>query len=190
MLNLIDITIITNRTDITALKIEFSMVNPDSSTLVGSSVSSMFHNLNDGDPFPCGNNQPSVFITGMPRCYYQKGDTTKLGYPASIIMTQFSYSGQINARLLIQNPTATGVFITVHIKAYAGTINTKSTYGMQYAGYWRFPYPFQTTVGTIENNGVTDTTTTYLYPNKGPWRDFTTWYISGFTPFGYSTPTN
>lgn len=43
-----------------------------------------------------------------------------MGQPATIIMTDFVYTTQIKARLIIKNPAAIDKWVTVNVKAFRG----------------------------------------------------------------------
>lgn len=75
-------------------------------------------NLEDGDEYPCGNNDPVNPSSGKAKCYLFHGDNTNMGQPATIIMTDFVYTTQIKARLLLKNPDAIDKWVTINVKAY------------------------------------------------------------------------
>lgn len=81
--------------------------------------------LADGDEYPCGNNDPADPNTGKAKCYLFHGDNdnTKMGQPATIIMTDFNHQSQtrIKARLLMKNPAAIDKWVTINVKAFKGT---------------------------------------------------------------------
>lgn len=110
-----------SRSDITALKFEIPLIDESGNSIFGASYSNSFFNLNDGDEYPCGNNQAGTAITGRQKCYIFFGDQLSLGTPVQIIMTDFNYGTFINARLLIKNPTSIGLWLSLTVKAYTGT---------------------------------------------------------------------
>jgi hypothetical protein len=48
------------------------------------------------------------------------GSNANLGQPTTIIMTDFSYAGQIKARFIMKNPSVAGKWVTIVVKAYKG----------------------------------------------------------------------
>ena len=76
--------------------------------------------LADGDEYPCGNNDPANPSSGKAKCYLFHGDNLNMGQPATIIMTDFVYTTQIKARLIIKNPAAIDKWVTVNVKAFRG----------------------------------------------------------------------
>lgn len=89
-----------------------------------------------------------------------------MGQPATIIMTDFVYTNQIIARLIIKNPGVIGRWVSVNVKAFKGTNDGEtSLIGHKYIGYWRFPNIFQT-IGTAPISSGPTSTTTNIYPTK------------------------
>lgn len=79
--------------------------------------------LADGEEYPCGNNDPTnptLNKGGKAKCYLFHGDNLNMGQPATIIMTDFVYTTQIKARLLIKNPADIDKWVTINVKAFKG----------------------------------------------------------------------
>jgi hypothetical protein len=152
-------------------------------SIFGAGYSNSFFNLLDGDEYPCGNNYPTLITTGNPKCYIFHGEMTMLNNPTSVIMVDFSYSGSIiKARLLFNNPDLNNVWLNVNVRAYSGTQNKLSIYGNEFAGYWKFPNIFRTISSGSFPSGYYNSGSSYFYPNKGAWRDSTSWYLNRNTP--------
>lgn len=159
-----------------------------------------FMDLEDGDEYPCGNNDPANANSGRPKCYLFHGNENGPGEPASIIMTDFKYTTQIKARLIMRNPATAGVWFTIIAKAYKGLGGGEnSLIGHKYVGYWRFYNVFQTVAsagGYTSASGISSAT--YLYPSNTAltgtdafyatanplWMDTTTWVVTGSTLAG------
>jgi hypothetical protein len=170
----------------------------------------MFMNLNNGDQYPCGNNDPTNPTAGTPKCYLFYGSNLNMGQPTKITMTDFNCTTQIKARLILYNPATSGIWFSINVKAYQGQSGGTSTLiGTRYVGYWRFPNAFLTTaniasstVYTASSTGITGTS--YLYPcnpaltgtNAGYsstnslWADNTNWIITGSSLSGISQSVN
>jgi hypothetical protein len=100
------------------------MVDSTYQPIFGPSYASSFFNLNNGDEYPCGCNQATVTLY-PPKCYIFYGDFDFMGSPTQIIMTAISQSASylIKARILFNNPSKVGKWISVYVKAYAGNMN-------------------------------------------------------------------
>lgn len=133
-----------------------------------SNPTAAFFSLDDGAPYPCGNNGLSA--TGAVKCYIEKGDNTRLGAPVRIHMTDFYYTGgTMQVRLLLQNPDA-NKFLSVKVHAYGSSKTTTSVYGTNYLGYFNFMYVIQALSTSYQ---VGSSTNTYFYPqftNRLVWR--------------------
>jgi hypothetical protein len=97
------------------------MVDEFNNQIFGASYKSSFFNLENGDEYPCGNNQLGITKTGSHKCYIFYGGYNIMGSPVQIIMTDFNQGATIKARLMITNPSIGGAWITVNVKAYTGT---------------------------------------------------------------------
>ena len=102
-----------------------------------------------------------------------------MGVSTIITMTDFKYTTQIVARIILKNPSQIDKRVSVIVKAYKGTTGyTNSVFGHDYIGYWRFDNIFQTetTTAQLTTNGVIATSNTYFYPTTNDlWRDNTAW---------------
>ena len=127
-----------------------------------------FFNLKDGSEYPCGNNDPATSNTGSVKCYIFNGDNNQMGIPTSITMYHILYDNlKIKARILLHNPEDELKWMSVRVKAFAGTSSTKSPFGPSPVGSWNFENFFQTKIGalnTIPNANIC------AYPQKGYWR--------------------
>jgi hypothetical protein len=95
--------------------------------------------LLDGSEYPCGNNNPSETATGNPKCYIFNGDKTNMGIPTSITMYDIAYqNNKIIARIILNNPDVIDSWMSVRVKAYAGSSLNYSTFGNKYVGSWNF----------------------------------------------------
>ena len=113
------------------------MVDELNQHIFGSSYSSSFFDLSNGDEYPCGNNQQGVTFISKPKCYLFYGDFDYMGAPVQIVMTDITQSATtINARLLLINPTIVGKWVSVSVKAYGGTDDQYSLYGDKMMGSW------------------------------------------------------
>jgi len=124
--------------------------------------------------------------TGVPLCYIYNGDITEMGFPTIITMYNFQYSGGvIHARLLLYNPDAAGMWFTIKVKAFSGTPSTTTLFGFNYVGYWNFPNVFQTITLAVTPITVSNQLgSAWLFPDKGPWRNTTTWSMTSPTNGG------
>ncbi len=100
-------------------------------------------------------------------------------------MTDLKQTTRINARLLLVNPSVSGMFISVNVMAFTGKQDEISLYGGNVAGYWSFSNVYQIAnsfVSTLsqEGNGCC-----YGNPSSGfnffdvsgyVWRELTTFY--------------
>jgi hypothetical protein len=112
-------TLNTSVSDIKGLKFEIPLVD-EFGIQIFSNPGVAFMDLADGDEYPCGNNDPLNALSGKAKCYLFHGDNLNLGQPTTIIMTDFVYTTQIKARLLIKNPADVGKWVTVNVKAFKG----------------------------------------------------------------------
>ena len=184
--NVIDMTLYVNRTDITALQFTIPLLDELNRVVYSANTRSAFFNINDGGQYPCGNNNPGVGGTGTPLCYIYNGDNTEMGFPTIITMFNFRYTGGvIKARLLLYNPDLPSVWFTIKVKAFSGTPSVQSLFGSNYVGYWNFPNVFQTvSVGVPTYTGSNQLGSYYFGPDRGPWRESTTWTLFSNTPSG------
>lgn len=75
--------------------------------------------LQTGDEYPCGNNDPGNTATGKAKCYLFHGSNANLGTPTSIMFTDFKYpTGIIKVRFIMKNPIDPNVWVTMVVKAY------------------------------------------------------------------------
>lgn len=106
-----------------------------------------------------------------------------MGFPTIISMIDFVYIGPtIKARLILYNPDVTMRWFSIHVKAFAGGSppTTDSMFGHQYVGYWHFVNIFRTIATVPLTYGWTNqATSNYLAPNKGNWREETSWFLQG-----------
>lgn len=113
-------TFTTTRTDIKALKFDFPLLDDAGSAIYQTLFKSSFFDLNNGDEYPCGSNQAGVVNSGRQKCFIYFGSISFLGEPVKIIMTDFNQGTQINARLLFKNPSISGTFVSISVKAFTG----------------------------------------------------------------------
>ena len=120
-LNVIDITLTVNAsvTDIKGLKFEIPLVD-EFGIQVFDDPTTSFMGLDDGEEYPCGNNDPLFAASGKAKCYLFRGNNANMGRPTTIIMTDFKYSTQIRARFVMKNPGIAGNWVTINVKAYKG----------------------------------------------------------------------
>ena len=106
-----------------------------------------------------------------------------MGFPTIITMVDFTYSGSIiKARLLFYNPDVNMVWFSIKVKAFAGTPDSSTVFGHQYVGYCYFFNFFRTVPGTYTSFSVLNQLGLfYLGPNKGNWRNDTTWFLKSPT---------
>lgn len=132
-----------------------------------SNPTAAFFSLDDGAPYPCGNN--GLAATGNVKCFLEKGDSSGLGTPVRIHMTDFYYFGSMMVRLIFQNPDA-NKFLSVKVHAYGNSKSSSSVYGINYLGYYNFMYIIQTLPTSYQTNSASNT---YFYPqnsNRLVWR--------------------
>ena len=55
-----------------------------------------------------------------------------------IIMTEFTYSTQMNCRIVFNNPSINAVWFSVKVKAFGGVPAADNPYGSQFMGEWEF----------------------------------------------------
>lgn len=121
-LNVLDITLHVNRSDITALQFIIPLRNEINQVVYSANSRSAFFDIQDGGEYPCGNNNPGSTDTGNPKCFIYNGDNTEMGFPTIITMQDISYTGSIiKARLLFYNPDVNIRWFTVKVRAYSGT---------------------------------------------------------------------
>lgn len=120
-LNVIDMTFTLNTsvTNIKGLKFQIPLVD-EFGVQIFSNPNEAFMDLADGDEYPCGNNDPANPSSGKAKCYLFHGDNLNMGQPATIIMTDFVYTTQIKAKLIIKNPADIDKWVTVNVKAFRG----------------------------------------------------------------------
>jgi hypothetical protein len=179
-LNVLDMSFTVSRSDITALKFEIPLVDASGTPIFGPSFQSSFFNLKNGDEYPCGNNQVGIVQTGNHKCYLFYGGANLIGSPVQIIMTDFNQGTTIKARLMLINPSISGMWISVNVIGYTGTQNETSLYGGNVAGYWSFSNVYQ-----IANYGASNWAynaqdccwPVYLTSDRYIWRDLTTWTV-------------
>ena len=156
------------------------MVDPNNQPIFGPTYATSFFSLSDGDEYPCGCNQGGV-TTYPPKCYLYYGDFDYLGSPTQIIMTAISQSASylVKARILFNNPSIVDKWISVNVKAYAGTMNESSLYGLSMIGYWNFENVFQVAFQSTGFISFPEGPDSYIWPNKAAiWRDLTSWTVS------------
>lgn len=148
------------------------MVDPNNQPIFGPTYANSFFSLSSGDEYPCGCNQVSVTVN-PPKCYIYYGDFDYQGTPTQIIMTGISQSAtfKVNARFIFNNPSITGEWITVNVKAYTGTIDQNSLYGLTMIGFWNFNNVFQVTSKAASLLSCPSYPYWYITPNKNTvWR--------------------
>lgn len=122
-----------NRTDITGLVFEIPLKDKTGQVLYGSGQQAgAFLNLEDGSTYPCGNN--GVGDNGNVKCILKLGKFSKLTKPTRIIMTDFTYSTEMNARFIFTNPSVIGSFFSIRVLAYGGERNEDNLYGNTFMG--------------------------------------------------------
>ena len=175
ILNVLNFKLTFNRTDITGLVFEVSLVDTAGTYLYtsGSAQSGAFLNLEDGSTYPCGNNGFSA--GGNVKCFVKIGVFTDLTIPTRIFMTDFTYVSSMNCRFLINNPETVGSYFTVKVKAYGGVKTSTNLYGDKYMGEWDFSNIFQTQSATPAYNSYDSSN--YQLPSKSPWRNNTIHYV-------------
>ena len=58
-----------------------------------------------------------------------RGAYSRKGEPTKIVMTDFTYSSQMNCRFVFKNPSQTSRYITWKVKAYGGVKSSNNLYG-------------------------------------------------------------
>ena len=103
-LNVFNMILTFNRTDITGLVFEIPLRDDQGNYLYTSAgaKTAAFLDTEDGSTYPCGNHGLSA--GGNVKCIVQLGDFTLLTSPTRIIMTDFTYVSQMNCRILLKNP--------------------------------------------------------------------------------------
>jgi hypothetical protein len=183
LINVLDMQFTLSRPDIVALKFEIPMVDSNNQPIFGPTYSTSFFDLSNGDEYPCGNNQPGVSFSKIQKCYLFYGDYDFMGAPTQIVMTDvtLSSSNVVNARILLMNPSIVGMWVSVGVKAYAGTDDQSSLYGDRLVGSWQFDNVFVVTSNYV--NTYNYIPYSYIYPDKRQlWRDQTSWTISPTIP--------
>ena len=141
-----------------------------------SKFTAAFFDLDNGATYPCGNN--GFGAGGNPKCIILNGDNQYGMTPTRIIMTDFTYSSQMNCRFLFMNPETNGAYFSVKVKAYGGDPSATNLYGDKFMGEWEFNDIFQVTSGgSVYTN--TYTRSAYKVPTKSPWRNSTSDYVFG-----------
>lgn len=161
------------------------MVDESNNQIFGASYKTSFFNLENGDEYPCGNNQLGIAQTSIHKCYLFYGSYNVMGSPVSIIMTDFNQGTNINVRLMMINPSVWSAWISVKVKAYTGTQDQLSLYGGNFAGSWNFQSVFQITGAGpyyTSYSGYVCCWAAYFTPSTSTWRDFTTWTVSNNYP--------
>lgn len=135
-LNFVNLLLTFNRTDITGLVFEIPSVDNNGNALFGSQANliTTFMSQSNGGSYPCGNNGYNA--GGSVRCIIFLGDYSNAGIPTRIVMTGFTYQTQMNCRFAFINPSNTGVYFSVNIKAFGGASSALNPYGNQYMGFW------------------------------------------------------
>ena len=137
-LNFVNLLLGFNRTDITGLVFEIPTFDKNGNALYSSlsARTTSFLNQDDGGSYPCGNNGYSA--GGNVRCILLNGDHSNLGTPTRIIMTDFTYSTQMNCRFVFVNHDRTNTYFSVMVRAFGGTPTADNPYGDKYMGHWEF----------------------------------------------------
>lgn len=133
-LNVLNLRLTFNRTDITGLVFEIPLMDSAGNYLytTGAAQTAAFLSLEDGSTYPCGNNGYSA--GGNVKCFVKIGVFSDLTIPTRIIMTDFTYVSQMNCRFLINNPETVGSYFSVKVKAYGGAKTSTNLYGDKYMG--------------------------------------------------------
>lgn len=167
------------------------MVDEFNNQIFGASYKTSFFNLENGDEYPCGNNQLGIAQTSNHKCYLYYGAYNVMGSPTTIIMTDFNQGTNINVRLMLNNPSNWNVWVSVNVKAYTGTQDELSLYGGNFAGSWNFQSVFQINGAgpyTTTSSGYFCCWTSYFTPSLSTWRDLTTWTVySSYPAYPYSS---
>ncbi len=79
----------------------------------------------------------------------------------------------MNCRLVFINPSSTGVYFSVIVRAFGGTPTALNPYGNQYMGFWEFNEIFQVYTSTTTVYTGSYTTNNHVCPNQSPWRNNT-----------------
>jgi hypothetical protein len=175
-LNILNMLLTFNRTDITGLVFEIPSIDKNGNALFSSSgqLSTTFMSQQNGGSYPCGNNGYNA--GGSVRCILLNGDYSQAGVVTRVIMTEFTYVTQMNCRLVFVNPPNNGVWFSVKVKAFGGQQSGSNPYGNQYMGEWEFNEIFQiNSGGSASSNSYT--ANNVQCPNSSPWRDSTTFYV-------------
>lgn len=174
-LNVVNLKLTFNRTDITGLVFDIPLIDSQSNYLFtsGGAIAGAFLGLEDGSTYPCGNNGFSA--GGNVKCLVKTGVYTDLTIPTRIIMTDFTYVSTMNCRFLITNPETVGSFFSVRVRAYGGAKTSSNLYGNQFMGEWNFQNIFQTQSATPSTNSYD--ASYYRPPTKSPWRNNTVHYV-------------
>ena len=174
-LNAINMKLTFNKTDITGLVFEFPLRDENGNYLYTSSSAqdNAFLDLQDGSTYPCGNN--GYGAGGNVKCFIFNGRHDHLTSPTRIIMTDFTYTTEMNCRFIFTNPESTGRYFSVKVKAFGGTKSATNLYGDTFMGEWEFIDIFQTTSST--NFYSTSYDRSSKLPSQSPWRDNTVHYV-------------
>ncbi len=133
-LNVINLQMTFNRTDITGLVFQIPVKDTAGNYLYAdaATLAAAFFNLENGATYPCGNH--GLNAGGNVKCTILNGDITYGTLPTRIIMTDFTYSSQMNCRFIFLNPSTVNSFFSVKVKAYGGTKSSTNLYGNLYLG--------------------------------------------------------
>lgn len=103
-INVINLVLTFNRTDVTGLVFEIPLVDAAGTALypTDSRLSDAFFDLEDGSTYPCGNH--GLGAGGNVKCIILNGNNDHETTPTRIIMTDFTYSSQMNCRFIFRNP--------------------------------------------------------------------------------------
>ena len=174
-LNVINMKLTFNKTDITGLVFEFPLRDELGNYLYSSTSArnNAFLNLEDGSTYPCGNHGHGA--GGNVKCFIFNGDHNQLTSPTKIIMTDFTYTSEMNCRFIFTNPESTSRYFSVKVKAFGGTKTATNLYGDNYMGEWDFIDIFQTTSATNAYTASYDRST--RLPSQSPWRNNTVHYV-------------
>jgi hypothetical protein len=100
-------------------------------------------------------------------------------------MTDLKQTTRINARLLLVNPSVSGMFISVNVMAFTGKQDEISLYGGNVAGYWSFSNVYQIAnsfVSTLSQEGNGCCSWLNFFEVSGyVWRELTTFYYYNST---------
>lgn len=167
-----------NRPDITGLVFEIPLVDGAGTRLYSTTADETegFLSVADGGIYPCGNH--GLGAGGNVKCFLHKGTSTHLTTPTRIVMTDFTYTAQMNCRFLILNPNNVNAFFSVKVKAFGGDKTETNLYGDKFLGEWDFTNIFQViaATGTNVETNTYNTPETRL-PSKSPYRNETIHYV-------------